>query len=63
MSRVPASKRGEILVMKRLSFLHEQVRPMSTATKAYDSIFVDKLNPSHAEAMGSSSQTRTGQFS
>ena len=51
MSRVPTSKRGEILVMKRLGFLHEQARPTSTATEAYDSIFVGKLNRAHTEAM------------
>ena len=50
LSRVPASKRGEVLVMKRMGYLDGQTR-LSTASKdAYD-IFVDQLNPSHTEAM------------
>lgn len=51
LSRVPTSKRGEILVIKRLGFLQEQARPTPTGTDAYNSTFVDRLNPSHEEAM------------
>ena len=51
LSRVPASKRGEVLVMKRMGYLDGQTR-LSTASKdAYDNIFIDQLNPTHAEAM------------
>ena len=49
LSRVPASKQGEVLVMKRMGMLDGQ--PATIAMDAYDSIFVDQLNPSHAEAM------------
>ncbi|CAD6250304.1 unnamed protein product [Miscanthus lutarioriparius] len=38
LSRVRASMRGEILVMKRLGMLPEHSRPSSTAVEAYDSI-------------------------
>jgi hypothetical protein len=51
LSCVPASKRGEVLVMKRMGFLNGQTGPSTLATNAYDSIFVDQLNPSNAEAM------------
>ena len=42
---------GEVLVMKRMGFLDGQTRPFTVSTDAYDSIFIDQLNPSHAEAM------------
>ena len=51
LSRVPASKRGEVLMMKRMGFIDGQTRPSTEAKNAYDSIFVDQLNPSQAEAM------------
>ncbi|CAD6259814.1 unnamed protein product [Miscanthus lutarioriparius] len=51
LSRVLASKRGEVLMMKRMGFLDGQTRPSTTVVDAYDSIFVDQLNPSYAEAM------------
>jgi hypothetical protein len=51
LSRVPASKREEVLVMKRMGNLDGQTRPSTASMDAYDSIFVDELNPSHAEAM------------
>ena len=51
LSRIPASKRGEVLVMKRMGYLDGQTRPSTVSQDAYDSIFVDQLNPSHAEAM------------
>ena len=50
LSRVQASKRGEVLVMKQMGYLDGQTRPSITSKDAYDSIFVDQLNPSHAEA-------------
>jgi hypothetical protein len=37
--------------MKRMGYLDGQTRPSTTSEDAYDSIFVDQLNPSHAEAM------------
>ena len=46
-SHVPASKRGDVLVMKRMGLLDGQTT--TTAKNAYDSIFVDQLSPSHAE--------------
>jgi hypothetical protein len=38
-------------MMKRMGFLDGQTRPSTAAVDAYDNIFVDQLNPSHAEAM------------
>jgi hypothetical protein len=40
-SRVPASKRGEVLMMKWMGFIDGQTRPSTEATNAYDNIFVD----------------------
>jgi len=51
LSHVPASKRGEVLVIKRMGYLNGQARPSTASKDAYNSIFVDQLNPSHAEAM------------
>jgi hypothetical protein len=51
LSRVLASKRGEVLMMKRMGFIDGQTRPSTAATDAYDSIFVDQFNPSHAETI------------
>ena len=51
LSRVLASKRGEVLMMKRMGFLDGQTRSSTTVVDAYDSIFVDQLNPLYAEAM------------
>jgi hypothetical protein len=39
-----------MLVMKRMGILDGQKNSMA-AKNAYDSIFVDQLNPSHTEAM------------
>lgn len=50
LSRVPASKRGEILVMKRLGMIDNQSGPTESAQRDYNSMFVDKLNPSHEDA-------------
>ena len=48
LSCVPTSKQGEVLVMKRMGLLDGQTT--TTAKNAYDSIFIDQLNPSHAKA-------------
>jgi hypothetical protein len=37
--------------MKRMGLLDGQMKPTTTDKNAYDSISVDQLNPSHAEAM------------
>jgi hypothetical protein len=37
--------------MKQMSFIKGQARPSTAAQNAYESIFVDQLNPSHAETM------------
>lgn len=51
LSKVPASKRGEILIMKCLG-LHQDPPHQTTAAKeVYNSIFIDQLSSSHAEAM------------
>jgi hypothetical protein len=51
LSGVSASKRGEVMMMKRTGFLDGQTRPSTAVVDAYDSIFVDQLNPLHAEAI------------
>ena len=38
-------------MMKRMCYLDGQTRPSTASKDAYNTIFVDKLNPSHAEAM------------
>jgi hypothetical protein len=38
-------------MMKQMRFIDGQTRPSMVAMDAYDSIFVDQFNPSHAEAM------------
>lgn len=51
LSRVPVSKRGEFLVMKRLGYLGSADRETNEAKQAYDRIFTNKLSASHAEAL------------
>ena len=51
LSRVPASKRGKVLVMKRMGYLDGKTRPSIALKDTYDNIFIDQFNPSHAEAM------------
>jgi hypothetical protein len=38
-------------MMKWMGFIDDEMRPSTTSMDAYDSILVDQLNPSHAEAM------------
>lgn len=51
LSRVPAAKRGEVLVMQWLGMLDGQTRPSTSVKNTYNNIFMDQLNPSHTEAM------------
>jgi len=51
LSRVPASKRGEILVMKLMGMMEDRAKPSTASKQVYDSILVDQLSESHAEAM------------
>ena len=51
LSRVPASKREKVLVMKRMGYLDGKTRPSIASKDVYDSIFVDQFNPSHVEAI------------
>ena len=37
--------------MKRMGYLDGQTRPSTASKDAYDSIFINQLNPPHAEAM------------
>ena len=41
LSRVPASKRGEVLMMKRMGFLDGQTRLSTATVDGYNSSFVD----------------------
>jgi hypothetical protein len=62
LSRVPTSKRSELLVMKRLGFLDGQPRPSSTVMKDYDSIIIEELQSitrrSHERALSRTWQWR-----
>jgi hypothetical protein len=51
LSRIPTSKRGEVLMMKWMGFIDRQARPSTADQDAYNNIFVDQLSPSHAEIM------------
>jgi hypothetical protein len=44
MGHIPASKRGEVLLMKNMGVTLPQLPPSSAANKLFDSLFVSKLS-------------------
>jgi hypothetical protein len=40
-----------MLMMKQMGFIDGQTRPCTEAMNAYDNVFVDQLNLSHAEVI------------
>ena len=51
LSRVPASKRCEVLIMKRMGYIKGPLAPSASEVEAFDSLFDGNLTASEAEAM------------
>ena len=51
LSRVPASKRGEVLIMQRMGFTKGPSAPSMSELEAYDKLFGGDLTASEAEAL------------
>ena len=51
LSRVPASKRGEMLIMQRMGFTKVPSTPFTSELAAYDKLFGGDLTASEAEAL------------
>ena len=52
LSRVPASKRGEVLIMQRLGYTKCPVALSASELEAFDKNFDDNLTASNVEALG-----------
>lgn len=50
-SRVPASKRGEVLIMQRMSFIKDPSAPSTSRLEAYDKLFGGDLTADDAKAL------------
>jgi hypothetical protein len=53
MDHVPASKRGEVLLMRRMGFLEPSAPPFSAAKDSYESFFEGDISAADAEAFDS----------
>ena len=51
LSQVPASKRGEVLIMQCMGFTKSPSAPSALELEAYDRLFGDDLTASEAEAL------------
>ena len=51
LSRVPASKRGEVLIMQRMGFTKGPSAPSVLELEAYEKLFGGDLTASEAEAL------------
>jgi hypothetical protein len=51
MDHIPASKHGEVLLMKKMGFLEPSVSPSSVAKRSYDSYFKGDLSATDIEAL------------
>ena len=51
LSRVYASKRGEVLIMQRLAYIRGPSAPSTSEVEAFDKLFDGNLTASEAEAM------------
>ena len=51
LSRVPASKRGEVLIMQRMCFTKGPSAPSVSELEAYEKLFGSDLTASEAEAL------------
>jgi hypothetical protein len=60
MGHIPASKRGEVLLMKKMGFLEPSAPPSSAAKRSYDSYFKGELSTADVEALDELFQTCRG---
>lgn len=63
MGHIPASKSGEILLMKKMGIAPPQAPPSSAAKKSFDSLFTSKLSDNDVEVfddMFPAARIRTG---
>ena len=51
LSRVPASKRGEVLIMQRMGYTRHLSAPSASELEAFDTLFDDNLTASEVEAL------------
>jgi len=51
LANVPAAKRGEIVVMRRLGFIDDKAPATASSMKAYNEIHRGRLRSNHIEAM------------
>jgi hypothetical protein len=51
MDHISASKRGEVLLMKRMGFLESSAPPSSAAKRFYDSYFKGDLSTADVKAL------------
>ena len=51
MDHIPASKRGEVLLMKKMGFMAPSVPSSSAAKRSYDSYFKGNLSAADIEAL------------
>ena len=51
LSRVPTSKRGEVLIMQRMGYTKGPSAPSASKLEAFDKIFDGKLTASNVEAL------------
>ena len=51
LSRVPASKQGEVLIMQRMGFTKAPSAPSASELEAYDKLFSGDLTMPEAEAL------------
>ena len=51
LSRVPAAKRGEVLIMQRMGFTKGPSAPSTSELEAYDKLFGGDLTASEVEAL------------
>ena len=51
LSRVPASKRGEVLIMQRMSYIKGPSAPSASELEAFDKLFDSNMTASNAKAL------------
>ena len=51
LSRVPASKQGEVLIMQRIGYIKGPSAPSASELKTFDRLFDGNLTASEAEAL------------
>jgi hypothetical protein len=51
MDHIPTSKRGEVLLMRKMGFLEPSAPPSSAAKHSYESFFEADISDADAEAL------------